>query len=96
MITKVEIQEGYIHPKLIQSFSEDEEIHALLKVLDGGEENVEFEPNIDHGDPEVYHIVFYTDNAIAMYFQVSYDGETWYWYPWEQEILPDDIKDFIE
>lgn len=96
LITKIEVQEGYIYPKLIQTFSEKEEINTFLKVLDEGEENVDFTPNIDDGDPELYHLVFYTDSMIVTYYQLNHDGETWYWYPWEQEMLPDEIGDYIK
>ncbi|MBU5466211.1 hypothetical protein KQI49_05115 [Virgibacillus sp. MSJ-26] len=94
-LTEVEIYEGYMDPKLVQSLTDEAEITRFLEMLDEGEENIEFEPNIDNGDPEIYWLVFYTNEAVALYFQMSYDGETWYWYPHEQEILSDDVESYL-
>src|SRR5690625_2050621 len=94
-LTEVEIYECYMDPKLVQSLTGESEIKRLLEVLDEGEENIEFEPNIDNGDPEIYWLVFYTKEVVALYFQMSYDGETWYWYPHEQETLSDEIETYL-
>lgn len=95
-LTEVDIYEGYMNPKLVQSLTDEAEIKQFLELLDKGEENIEFEPNIDNGDPETYWLVFYTKEAVALYFQMDYDGETWYWYPHEQEILSDDVEVYLK
>src|SRR5690625_2918621 len=77
-LTEVDIYEGYIDPRLVQYFIGEAEIKRLIEELDEGEENIEFEPNIDNGYPEIYWLVFYTKEVVALYFQMSYDGETWY------------------
>ena len=93
-IIKIEIWEDETNPKRLQTISNEKDINALLAILEESkqrEEDVFYE-----NDPDSYGIVLYQEEPIAYYFPLfHYEGE-WYWLPWEEEILTDDIKEYME
>lgn len=82
-------------PVLIHTLSKKQEIQALLLILNDGKTNSSFNPNTTQGDPTSYQLAFYTEGPIAYQFPLFYDGEQWYWIPWDTDLLSDDIEGFI-
>lgn len=95
-INHVEIYGGQEDPKNINKLTGKKQIHMLTDLLDKGEPNPDFSPDIDKEDPAAYHLVFYeADSPIANRYRLFYDGETWYWHPDETETLPDETGETI-
>ena len=40
-------------------------------------------------------MIFYTEDPIAYKYNMQFDGDTYFWHPWDTSILSDDIKMFI-
>ncbi|MFJ7738376.1 hypothetical protein ACIQ2D_18835 [Lysinibacillus sp. NPDC097287] len=96
-VKKVEIYEAYATEgsKRINEITKNEDIQSLLDLLKNSQEDANFQPNIDNGDPSFYEIVLHTNEPIAYKYVVQFDGVTYTWAPWDTEILSDEIKQFI-
>ena len=66
-----------------------------MKIINSGETNPSFNPDISQGDPSMYEMVFYTDQQIAYKYELLFDSNVWYWHPWDTSILSDEIASFI-
>lgn len=95
-VVKVEFFEGDIYPNNINTLKEREKIDQLFDVLGEGEERPDYESDISEGDPDTYYIVFGFGEPLAIKVQLDHDADKWYWYPWELEILPDGIADYVQ
>jgi hypothetical protein len=81
--------------QLISELAKKEEVKSFLQLLINSEEDPDFWPNTERGDPLFYTMIFYTEGPIAYKYYMQFDGETYYWHPWDTSILSDDIKRFI-
>lgn len=95
-ITKVELYEGYTEPTLLNTIDNQEEITDVLRLLNESEVSTSFSPNTSLGDPRNYQIVLYTDEVVAYHFTLYYDGQVWFWHPWETSIISNDIESYIK
>lgn len=99
-IEKVELIEIYVteppeDDKLIATLSKKEDVNGFLQLLVESKNNPDFQPDVEKADPIFYEMVFYTEEPIAYKYNLQFDGETYYWHPWDTSILSDDIKTFI-
>ncbi|MFJ7746887.1 hypothetical protein [Peribacillus sp. NPDC097295] len=83
------------HPVLIHTISEKQEIQDLTQILKEGKTNSSFNPNTTQGDPITYRLAFYTEEPIAYTFPLFFDGEQWYWIPWDTDLLSDEVERFV-
>ncbi|GGA67796.1 hypothetical protein [Ornithinibacillus halotolerans] len=81
--------------QLLNEVTKQEDIHSLLNYLDEGEVTPYFQPNTQNGDPIYYKMIFYTGDEIAYQYGLKYDGYTYYWHPWDTNVLSDDMEQFI-
>lgn len=81
--------------KLISKLTKSEEINSFLQLLLDSEENPNLQPNTNRADPIYYEMIFYTEDPIAYKYNMQFDGDTYYWYPWDTSVISDDIKIFI-
>lgn len=94
-IKKLEIYQGYTAPDLHEAYTNAEEIMQIIEILEEAEEKPSFTPDISNGDPDIYHIVCYTNHLIAATEVLFFDGNVWYWYPHDVAMISDDIEEFI-
>lgn len=96
-VKKVEIYEAYTPEGSIRiaEIIDLADISRFLDILKNSKEDKAFHPNMDNGDPIYYEIVLYTDGPIAGKYGLQFDGTTYFWSPWDTEILSGDIKQFI-
>ena len=80
---------------LINEIDIQEDLGKLLEILIESEENPNFDPNTEQGDPDVYEIVLYTDGPIAYKYGMHFDGTTFYWFPWDIAILAEEMGEYI-
>ena len=80
---------------MISELTKNEEVKSFLQLLINSEENPSFQPNTEKADPIFYEMIFYTEDPIAYKYNMQFDGETYFWHPWDTSILSDDIKLFI-
>ncbi|ATP38719.1 hypothetical protein CSE16_00990 [Solibacillus sp. R5-41] len=97
-IKKVELyklneQGGY---KLLSMLNEQTEIQSFLAVLNASEEKSNFKPKMIDKDPTYFEMVFYSNAPIAHRYGLQYDGETYYWHPWETAILDEKIGEYFK
>ncbi|MGE7603469.1 hypothetical protein ACQKL5_13420 [Peribacillus sp. NPDC097675] len=83
------------HPVLLRTLSEKQEIQGLTQILNEGKTNSSFNPNTTQGDPITYRLAFYTEEPIAYLYPLFYDGEQWFWIPWDTDLLSDEVERFI-
>ncbi|MFS0690173.1 hypothetical protein AB1K89_13150 [Sporosarcina sp. 179-K 8C2 HS] len=81
--------------QLISEFTKSEDINGFLQLLVDSEENPNFQPNSASADPIFYEMIFYTDEPIAYKYYMQFDGDTYFWNPWDTSILSDEIQMFI-
>jgi len=94
-INKIDIYAGYDHPDFVVSIFDEQKIKKFMGILNDGKTNPSFSPDLSQGDSDIYHILFYTDQNLAHKYQLLFDGNVWYWHPWDTAILSDDIASFI-
>ncbi|OLN22259.1 hypothetical protein BTO30_10955 [Domibacillus antri] len=81
--------------RLLHTFSDQQTIKAFINLLDSGETTPSFSPNTASGDPAMYQMIFYTDQTAAYKFPLFFDGDVWFWHPWDTSILPDGMEKWI-
>jgi hypothetical protein len=99
-IEKVKLIEIYQYDrpegdKLISVLTNDEDVKSFLQLLVESDESPGFQPSIQNVDPVFYKMIFYTEEPIAYKYNMQFDGDTYYWHPWDTSILSDDIKVYI-
>ncbi|MEO4053022.1 hypothetical protein [Solibacillus sp. CAU 1738] len=96
-VKKIEIYLAYTEEgnKKLADINDNNDIDAFLDILTNSKEDSAFQPNTENGDPRYYNIVLYTDDPIAYKYGVQFDGETYFWYPWDTALLSSEIKRFI-
>ncbi|MFF3099530.1 metallophosphoesterase family protein [Viridibacillus arvi] len=93
-VKKIEIY-TQVNNKRIAEIVDNRGIEDFLEILNTSKVDKNFVPNTNNRDPISYAMVFYTDGPIAYNFNMQFDGNTYFWYPWDACILSDDIKEFI-
>jgi hypothetical protein len=93
-IRKIEIYGR--HHQLLTLVDQENDIKNFVALLDQDEVKNNFEPDSLKGDPDIFEIVFYTDEPVAYKFSIFFDGTTYYWHPWDTAILPDEIGNYIQ
>ncbi len=94
-LIEIYLSEPLENEQLIASLSKNEDINRFLQILNEGKENPDFHPNLEKTDPIFYEMVFYTEGPIAYKYNLQFDGESYYWHPWDTSILSDEVKTFI-
>lgn len=79
----------------IAELNDADDIRQFLQLLTDSKENPNFHPNTEKGDPDYYEFILYTDEPVAYKYSLQYDGHTFYWSPWDTNILSEEIGAFI-
>jgi hypothetical protein len=97
-VKRIEIYEAFTPEgiKRISEISNSEKVKNFLDLLENSEMDSTFQPNTEKGDPTYYEMVFFTDEPIAYKYGMQYDGETFYWHPWDTSILPIEIEKYVK
>ncbi|SES01348.1 hypothetical protein SAMN04487944_11518 [Gracilibacillus ureilyticus] len=93
-VEKIEIYQEQ-NNVIISSISNAEKMNEFLDLLVNSEKNPVYEPKTKNGDPDRYSMVFYTGDAFAYQQYLSYDGENYYWHPWDTAVVSGDIAEFL-
>jgi hypothetical protein len=96
-VNRIELFQSYTPNgnKQILELKNPYKINDFLDILKTSEENPNFQPNTEKGDPLFYELVLYTEEPLAYKYSMQHDGHTYYWYPWDTFILSDAIKKFL-
>jgi hypothetical protein len=89
------LQDSYGGKKRITSITAPDQVKHFLQLLQSSKENPDFQPHTDNGDPAYYQMVLYTGEPIAYKYDLQYDGQTYFWHPWNTSILSNDIQVYI-
>ncbi|MFB5088708.1 hypothetical protein PGC35_16125 [Psychrobacillus sp. PGGUH221] len=89
-INKIELYDG--NTILINTLKNETEINDLLSILNEGTVSASFSPNTTHGDPATYQIVLYGEEKIGYYYSLFFDGNVWFWHPWDTSIISNEIE----
>jgi hypothetical protein len=95
IVKKVEFYKGDNKPHVLNTLNNKEEITEFFALIGNGETNSEFNPDISHGEPEYYQMVFYSDEQIAYKFNLFFDSKVWFWHPWDTSIVSKEIERFV-
>ena len=91
----VEIYIEQPEPELVNAMKDKKEIQDLLSILIANGERIEEKTDVSNEDPVVDYLVFYDERPVASYYPLFHEGDYWYWHPWEEEIIPDEIEAFL-
>lgn len=96
-VSRIEIYQLMVsnENKKVSELKTNKEVERFLQLLKNSRENPNFEPNMEKGDPTYYDILLYTDGPIAYKYDLQFDGFTYFWHPWDTNILSNDINKFI-
>lgn len=89
-INKIELYDG--NTILINTLEDEKDINDLLSILNEGTVSSSFSPNTTHGDPATYQIVLYGEEKIGYYYSLFFDGNVWFWHPWDTSIVSNEIE----
>ncbi|GGA48081.1 hypothetical protein [Psychrobacillus lasiicapitis] len=95
-INKVEIYEGDYEQQLAHTIVNEQEVAEIIAILNDGETNPSFNPNTAYGDPTRFQVVLYSEEPIAYNFSIYFDGNVWFWHPWDTSIISDEIEGYIK
>lgn len=82
--------------KKISALTNIEDVSNFLAILMESKVDADFYPHTQKNDPLLYKMIFFTEDPIAYKYNLFFDGQTYYWYPWDTNILSNDIKTFID
>ncbi|WP_141434517.1 hypothetical protein [Bacillus sp. 03113] len=94
-VKRIEIYENMSDVKMISELNNPDEVTPFLHILRSSKESSDFQSKTQNSDPTMYDIVLYTDEPIAYKYGVQFDGQTYYWHPWDTAILSDEIRAFF-
>ncbi|OCA83111.1 hypothetical protein A8F94_18455 [Bacillus sp. FJAT-27225] len=96
-VNRIQLYQSYTAEgnKLLKDLKDVEEVGRFMQMLKESEPRSSFQPNMQNGDPTYYDIVLYTGETIAYKYGMAYDGQTYYWSPWDTSILSNDIEQFM-
>lgn len=94
-INKVEIYEGDYEPQLTRTIVSEQEVTEIIAILNEGDTNSSFNPSTAYGDPSRFQVILYSEEPIAYKFSIYYDGNVWFWHPWDTSIISDEIESYI-
>ncbi|WP_445480148.1 hypothetical protein ACULLL_08180 [Lysinibacillus irui] len=77
------------------SYTDQSDLDEIQIILANSQLAPSFEPNVSNGDTIRYDVLLYTDEAIAFQYGIQFDGATYFWFPFEKAILPNDIQPFL-
>ncbi len=92
-VQKIEI---YQENSLVTEWTNKDDVKSFLGLLEKSKPNSAFQPDTAERDPEYYDMIFYTDGPLSYKFNLQYDGNTYYWHPWDTNILSDEISAFLQ
>ncbi|MEI4770406.1 hypothetical protein WAX74_12240 [Psychrobacillus sp. FJAT-51614] len=92
-IIKIELYDG--NTTLTNTLKNDTEINDLLSILNEGTVSSSFSPNTTQGYPVSYQIVLYSEEEIAYYYSLFFDGNVWFWHPWDTSIISNEIEFYL-
>lgn len=92
-LDKVNKVKVYLDAQLI---NEVEDVKKFLQILSNGVLDATFQPNTNYRDPIYYEMVFYAEGPVAYKYMLAFDGKTYYWHPWDTEILSEEIVEYLE
>lgn len=95
-LNQVQTIQIYQENALLSEWSSESDVKRFLGLLENSEPNSAFQPNTDKGDPAYYDMIFYTNGPISYRFNLQYDGTTYFWYPWDTNILSEEIGSFLQ
>ena len=81
--------------KLVSTWKSPDDIQEIEQLLASSREQADFSPNTAEKDPDYYQIILFTDRPVAYRYNIQFDGETYYWFPWETNILSADIAKYM-
>ncbi|MBM7097974.1 hypothetical protein JSY36_19830 [Bacillus sp. H-16] len=73
----------------------DEEKDELLSLLMDSKPDAKFQANFMVQDPTHFDFVFYTGEDVLFTIPLFTDGTTPFWYPYDQEILPEAMNKYL-
>lgn len=82
--------------KLLSTWESPDDIQEIGQLLTSSMEQVNFTPNTTEKDPDYYQIILYTGGPFAYRYNIQFDGETYYWFPWETHILSEKIAPYMK
>lgn len=90
-ITSIEI----IRDENIITQLEDTRKNTFIALLKGGLNMENFVPDLTKGEPDTYHFVMYTADAISYQFDLYDDHKQFYFNPNETRILDEAVREFV-
>ena len=99
-IKKIQIYEEHygntkLDHQLLSTMTNPSQITAFLKLINQGTENNNFQHDPTLPGQKVFVIVLYTKHAVAYRNNIFYNGKEYGWAPWNQEVLPELIREFL-
>lgn len=96
-VTRVQIYQSNTpnSKKRMNELTSTKEVKSFLQLLENSKEDSSFQPNMEKGDPTSYDIVLYTNESIAYKYDLQFDGQTYFWHPWDVSIVSEEISRFI-
>ncbi|MFC5772706.1 hypothetical protein [Ectobacillus antri] len=95
---KQEVKKITVHARdnaniqLIREITDPSEIERMFRLLEEGHVQ---EVAISEEAKE-YEVSFYTNEPVAYTYSVFQSQDQYYWMPWEQEVLPAEIGEFLQ
>lgn len=91
-VKSIEFYTGKQDPELLNRITKGElgEFKELL-----AEQVAPAAQDANRPDPELYQMILYTGAPFAHAFYLYNENGKWLWYPWDEEVLPDEIGKFI-
>lgn len=80
---------------LLSTWESTDDIKHILQLLTTSKEDPGFTPNTTEKDPDSFNIILYTEGPVAYRYNLHFDGETYFWSPWETNILSGDIAQYM-
>ncbi|MEK3889048.1 hypothetical protein [Bacillus sp. FSL K6-3431] len=80
---------------LNRSITDHEQIEQIMNNLQSGRPGATNGYNDNNPQFQSYAILLYTSSSVARKYSIFFDGERYSWSPWDSEVLPSEIANFL-
>ncbi|WP_026693191.1 hypothetical protein [Peribacillus kribbensis] len=96
-VRKIEIYKTSMteRAELLSTMENRNKMNQLYQLLSSSKEDSSFQPDSAEKDSVQYKLIFYTGDPVAIQFDLDFDGKTYYWFPEDISIVPQEIDGFI-
>ena len=93
---KFSMRTSYNQFEFVKMITDQDEIDEFISILQSGQPGNSNGYDDTNPDFQSYAFILYTSAPFARKYSIFFDGESYSWSPWDNEILSSEIERFLK